>query len=132
MSDSSLVKKLLLKPGYRYLLLNAPEGYLAQLGELPPGVELMDKPGGVFDLVQIFVKSKVDLDGLAETALQSVKPNGLLWVSYPKKTSKIKADISRDYGWESLQEAGWGGVAMIAIDDTWSALRLKPGGHGAK
>jgi hypothetical protein len=132
MPDSSLVKKLLFKPGYRYLLLNAPEGYLAQLGELPPGVQLMEKPGGVFDLVQIFVKSKADLDGLADTALQSVKPNGLLWVSYPKKTSKIKTDISRDYGWESLQEAGWGGVAMVAIDDTWSAMRLKPGGHGAK
>jgi hypothetical protein len=132
MPASSLVKKLLLKPDYRYLLLNAPEGFLAELGELPPGVQLAEKPGGVFDLVQIFVKSKADLDALGEVALESVKPNGLLWVSYPKKTSKIKTDISRDYGWESLQEAGWGGVAMVAIDDTWSAMRLKPGGHGAK
>jgi hypothetical protein len=132
MPASSLVKKLLLKPDYRYLLINPPEGYLTQLGELPPGVQLTEKPGGVFDLVQIFVKSKADLDALGEVALESVKPNGLLWVSYPKKTSKIKTDISRDCGWESLQEAGWGGVAMIAIDDTWSAMRLKPGGHGAR
>lgn len=124
MPGSSLVKKLLLKPDYRYLLINAPEGYLAQLGHLPPGVQLAEKPGGVFDLVQIFVKSKAELGGLAETALQSVKPNGLLWVSYLKKTSKIKTDISRDYGWESLQEAGWGGVAMVAISGSFGSIKV--------
>lgn len=132
MPDNSLVKRLVLKPGYRFLLLNAPEGYRAQLGELPPDVKLEEHPSGLYDLVQVFVKSKAELDALGKTLLEAVKPNGLLWVSYPKKSSKIKTDISRDYGWESLQEAGWGGVAIIAIDDTWSAFRLKPGGRGAK
>ena len=132
MADSPLVKRLVLKPGYRFLLLNAPEGYREQVGELPADVQLEDQPSGRYDLVQVFVKSKAELDAVGRTLLEAVKPNGLLWVSYPKKTSKIKTDISRDYGWESLQEAGWGGVAIIAIDDTWSAFRIKPGGRGAK
>lgn len=132
MADSSLTKKLLLKPGYRYLLLNPPEGYRELLGELPPGVQLEEAASGQYDLVQAFVRSKAEVDALAQTLLDALKPNGILWVCYPKKTSKIKTDISRDNGWESFNEIGWGGVAVVAIDDTWSAFRLRPGGNGAK
>ena len=58
--------------------------------------------------------------------MQAVKAGGLLWFTYPKKTAKIKADITRDTGWESVRAAGWRPVTQIAIDETWSALRLRP------
>jgi hypothetical protein len=126
MPESSLTKKLVLKPGYRVLLLNAPAGYPALLGELPPGATLEENPAGQYDLVQAFVKSKAEAEALWPTAVEAVKPGGVLWMTYPKKTSAIKTDINRDSGWESLKAAGWNTVAAVAIDATWSALRFRP------
>jgi hypothetical protein len=123
MAGSSLVKKLGIKPGQKPLILNAPEGYM--LGALPQGVEVKTNAQGVFDFVQAFVRSKADVEGQAHTAIQALKPGGLLWLAYPKKSSKIKTDISRDAGWEPVRRAGMEGVSLIAIDDTWSAMRFR-------
>jgi hypothetical protein len=127
-----LAKKLVLKPGQRFLLLNAPAGYLALLGELPAGTTLEENPSGQYDLVQAFVKSKAEAEALWQAAAGAVRPGGILWMSYPKKTSGIKTDINRDSGWESLKAAGWDTVAAVAIDDTWSALRFRPVGEIGK
>ena len=62
----------------------------------------------------------------AQGAIGAVKSNGLLWVTYPKKSGKIKTDISRDMGWEAMTQAGWDAVTLVSVDDTWSALRLRP------
>lgn len=126
MADTSLTKKLLLKPGYRMLLLNAPEGYAQRLEPLPEGATLHTTPDGAYDWVQLFVFSKADADRHTPTAIKAVKPGGLLWMTYPKKTSTIKTDINRDSGWDAINKAGWLGVTQIAIDDTWSALRFRP------
>lgn len=59
-------------------------------------------------------------------AVEAVKPEGVLWISYPKGSSKIKTDISRDKGWDSVKAMGFVGVSMISVDDTWSAMRFRP------
>jgi hypothetical protein len=130
MADTPLVKKLLIKPNTRIAILNAPEGFREQLGALPEGVAVSEQPGEGFDLVQLFVKSIAELEQHFAAARDSLKKDGILWVAHPKKTGKIKTDISRDVGWDTANQAGWGGVALISIDDTWSSMRLKPGGHG--
>lgn len=132
MPMSDLVRKLKLKAGARAALLYAPEGYRAELGELPAGVHLVDEtgldPGAAhsFDFVHLFVSSVAELDERAPQALAAAKPDGFLWISYPKKTGKIKTDIHRDAGWDTVQRAGWQGVALISVDDTWSAMRFRP------
>jgi hypothetical protein len=127
MSNSPLMKKLHIKPGHRILLINAPDGYLELLGPLPEGAEFVDKPGKDLDFVQLFVRSIADLNKLAPRAIKAVKYDGLLWIAYPKKSSKkIKSDISRDVGWDTVTKAGLDGVASIAIDDDWTAIRLRP------
>lgn len=128
MAETSLVKKLVIKPGYRLLILNAPDGYTDLLGELPEGAAIDTTANGQYDLVQLFVKSKADLNAHAPNAIAAVKSGGLLWFTYPKKTSAIKTDINRDEGWEVVLKAGWDPVTQIAIDATWSALRFKPTG----
>ena len=124
MAETSLVKKLNIKPGYKVLILNAPQGY--QLGELPEGVETSTNASGKYDLVQLFVYNRSDIEQKAQAAMQAVKPGGLMWFTYPKKSGKIKTDISRDVGWNTVAEVGWEPVTQIAIDDTWSALRFRP------
>jgi hypothetical protein len=96
MADTSLAEKLQVNPGSKMLIMNAPEGYLAMLDRLPEGAEVTTKGGGTFDFVQVFVYNKADVDNLAPKAIKAVKPGGMLWFSYPKKSSKIKTDIHRD------------------------------------
>ena len=81
---------------------------------------------GTFDFVQAFMHNKADVESYAMAALQALKPGGLLWFTYPKKTSSIKTDITRDNGWEEVMNAGIRPVTQIAIDETWSALRFRP------
>lgn len=126
MADTPIAKKLGIKPGQKLLILNAPENYQEMLGDLPEGAEVYTGGEGPFDFVQLFVKSKAEVDSQAQRVIQAVKPGGLLWLSYPKKSSKIKTDIHRDTGWEAMVEAGWEGVTLISLDDTWSAFRLRP------
>jgi len=126
MADSPLVKKLQLKPGLRALFLNPPEGYVASLGALPDGVALADGPAGALDFVQLFVRDSVELARFAPAALAAIQPDGVLWVTYPKQSAKVKTDLTRDRGWEPLTAAGLRPVTQIAIDGTWSALRWRP------
>jgi len=124
---TALIKKLRIQPGQRLLILNAPDGYFSTLGQLPEGVEVTDAPNGGFDFVQVFVKSISELEKQAPIAIKAVKYDGLLWICYPKQSSGIKTDINRDTGWSVVQQAGLRPVTQIAIDDTWSALRFRPG-----
>ena len=126
MADPTLVGKLGIKPGHKLLIMNAPEGYREILGALAEGTELDSNGGQGFDFVQLFVQNKADVDKLAPEAVRALKTGGLLWFSYPKKSSKVETDISRDVGWEALTSAGMRAVTQVSIDGTWSALRFRP------
>ena len=128
MSDTSLIKKLGIKPKYRLLILHAPEGYREQLGTLPAGVELVTttSPEGNFDMVHLFVHNKAELEKHGPMAIKLVKPGGLLWISYPKLSSKVPTDLSRNVLWEVFPNKEWRPVTQISIDEVWSALRFRP------
>ena len=125
MANSSLASKLGIKPGLRLVLINPPAGYIDQLGALPEGVELSLDPGGQYDFVHLFVQNRADLAQQLPGALQGLKVGGLFWVAYPKRSARLETDLSRDHGWEPLEKAGWRGVSLISIDDTWSAMRFR-------
>jgi hypothetical protein len=123
---TTLAHKLRMKPGQQVLILNAPPGYIQGLGHLPEGIEPADAPRGQYDLVHLFVASRAELERLGPVALQSVKYDGLLWISYPKQSAKAKTDLNRDVGWDLVTGAGLRPVTQVAIDETWSALRFRP------
>ncbi len=123
-----LLKKLRLQPGQRALILNAPAGYVEGLGELPEGITLTQAPDGeAFDFVHLFVKDSAQFATFGPLARQAIKYDGILWVSYPKGSAKVKTDLSRDTMWGLLADAGMRPVSQISIDDTWSAVRFRPG-----
>lgn len=126
MADTSLAKKLAIKPHYRILLINAPEGYRALMGELPEGATVTIQGDGPFDMVQAFGEQRAGLAEVVPAAIRAVKPDGLLWFTYPKKTGKIASDLSREVTWEVLAPHRWHPVTQISIDETWSALRFRP------
>lgn len=129
-------KKLQLHKAERALALNVPgEDYAALVGGLPEGTAVEAAPSGgngSYDFVHLFAGSVAELNEKAPLALAAVKPDGLLWFSYPKKSSKIKTDINRDAGWKIVRDAGYEAVTQIAVDDTWSALRFRPAAAIAK
>jgi len=123
----SLAKKLHIKAGQRVLLWRAPQ-LVADALELPAGVQLTtsNTAKGPFDVALIFVSSAKGLSDHAPRALALVDPAGVLWFAYPKKTSGVVSDLSRDEGWAPVRSRGWGPVAQVALDGTWSAVRFKP------
>ena len=131
MPTKTLAEKLKMKPGMQVLILNAPDGFIEQLGPLPDKVEVVNEADGdfeaeSFDMVHLFAKSISELERLAQKAISAVKYDKLLWISYPKISGKIDTNINRDKGWDVVTNAGLKGVAQVSIDDTWSALRFRP------
>lgn len=81
MTESTLAKKLKLKPGLKAAVLHAPENYLDLLQH---DAEIFSSLRGKFDWIQIFVKNKKELDALAPKAAQALKPESILWITFPK------------------------------------------------
>lgn len=126
-STKSTSQKLLIKPGFRVLALNAPDDAARLLSPLPEAVEVAAQPtgGADFDAVLAFVRSKDEVAHYVASIVAGVKPGGLLWVAYPKKSGSIRTDISRDDGWQPMWSPGWDTVSLVALDETWSAMRFR-------
>lgn len=123
---SSLANKLQLKPGYRALILHAPENFIKSLSPLPDEVALDIEPAGEYEFVLLFVRDQEELNAIGTQALEVLHYDGVFWVAYPKKSSGVQTDISRDEGWDFLAGSGLRPVSAVAIDSTWSALRFRP------
>ncbi|MGM0880967.1 MAG: YdeI/OmpD-associated family protein [Bacillota bacterium] len=125
--NETLVKKLRLSPDMKALVLKAPsDNYLEELGLTAESTIVED--GVQYDFVLLFVLSLSELEEYGPGAVRAVKPDGMLWITYPKGTSKIKTDINRDTGWKLMLKLDMEGVAMISMDDTWSSMRYRPEG----
>ena len=129
MTESILAKKMKLKPGARAAIINAPENYL---GEFKHDSEILQMLRGTFDWIQIFVRDKAELDRLAPKAAKALRPDSLLWISFPKGSSKIQTDLTRDKGWENLQSLNLKWTNLISVNETWSAFSLRPYKEGEK
>jgi hypothetical protein len=129
MAESPLAKKMKLKSGLKAAIINAPENYVDTLKH---DTALSPTLNGKFDWIQMFVRTKAEMDGLAPKATKALKPESILWISFPKGTSKIQTDLTRDKGWESLQKLELKWVNLVSVNDTWSAFALRPYKEGEK
>lgn len=126
MAESSLAKKLKLKPGQRGAVVNPPAGYLKKLEPLPDGAQLAEKLNGKFDWVQAFVNNKAELDKLIPRLRRALADESMLWISFPKGSSKNQTDLTRDEGWDALRDADLRFLTLVSVDDTWSAFAFRP------
>ncbi len=120
--DDALVAKLQLRPGVRPLVLGAPGHYLERLGG--EGDERVREPGG-HQFVQAFVRDARELEARWPDTLAAGAPDAVLWLCYPKRSSKVDTDLTRDRGWAAVTADGYRGVRQISLDETWSALRFR-------
>lgn len=129
MPESNLAKKLKLKPGARAAVVNAPENYL---DELKHDADISQKLNGTFDWIQVFAKNKKELASLAPKAVAALKPESILWLSFPKGSSKIQTDLTRDKGWEAIHDIDLKFINLVSVNDMWSAFALRPYKEGEK
>ena len=123
MPESTFAKKMKLKSGLKAAVINAPENYVDMLRH---DTALSPTLNGKFDWIQIFVRDKTELDALAPKAAKALNPESMLWISFPKGTSKIQTDLTRDKGWESLQALELKWITLVSVNETWSAFALRP------
>lgn len=123
-SGTSLAKKLGLKAGTRLCLLGAPDRYADLLAPMPEGVVLQRSAGPTTDIAQLFATRREDLAKQLSTLRSKLSPQAALWVSWPKKASKVPTSITEDVIRELVLPLGFVDVKVCAVDQVWSGLKL--------
>ena len=124
LDTASLVRKLKLGPARRPIVLGGPTGYREALALARDGA-VGDKIDGRHDWVQLFARDRAALEAGLPAAAEALDDAGVLWISYPKGSSKIQTDLTRDAGWDAVTAADLMWLSLISIDDTWSAFSLR-------
>ncbi len=122
-SGTPLAKKLGIKPGQRALFMNEPKGFTQALAEDVPGFKTWEK-GDSWDYVHLFVGWRVELKEALPKMQRRIAQDGVIWVSWPKKASKVPTDVTEDVVREVALPLGLVDIKVCAIDDTWSGLKL--------
>lgn len=123
-SEKPLAQKLGIKPGMRLVILNAPAGYAATLGELPDAVEQLTELSEQFDFIHFFTTERAHLEQEFPSLKNSLLQTGMLWISWPKKAAKMPTDLDENI----IREIGLGNglvdVKVAAVDERWSGLKF--------
>jgi len=123
-SGTPLVKKLGLKPHTKVYFFQPPEKYFDWLYPIPEGINLKPVLNGELDFIHLFVKDRKTFQKEFSRAIKSLNKSGMLWISWPKKSSKVETDLDenviRDYG---LKE-GLVDVKVCAVSEVWSGLKF--------
>lgn len=123
-SKRSLSEKLGIKPGFRIRLVNAPKDYESLLAPLPDGVTLVSSEALGLDLIQVFVLSRAELSVVFVALAAQITQSGALWISWPKRASKIATDLDDNVVRKIGLASGLVDVKVAAVDETWSGLKF--------
>jgi hypothetical protein len=123
-SGTPLVRKLGYKPGMRVHYVAAPDDFAALVGELPDGVRVLARPAAGLDLVMLFVSERAQLERRLAGLHAKLSQDGMVWVAWPKRGSKVPTDMTEDVVRDVALPRGLVDVKVCAIDDTWSGLKL--------
>ena len=122
-SGTPLVKKLGIKDNFTIKVVNAPDYYF-ELINLPEKTELATDKETKKNLIHYFTKEKKELEKDIAILRGEIFPNGIIWISWPKKTSKIVTDITEDVIRNIALANGLVDIKVCPIDEVWSALKL--------
>ena len=123
---NTISQKLKIQPGDTLLALNEPSEFQKGLNGLPKGVKVVES-GKDYNQVHWFVLNRAQMENQMSKVMKLVKPGVIVWVYYPKGTSKLQTDLNRDKGWDCLlaesDKLTW--INLISFDDTWSVFGFR-------
>ncbi len=125
MDSIALAKKLVIKPGNRVLILNPDALFIQTITQIESLSIETGQASGNFDAVILFANNIAELEKFVTIVTSVAKGNAILWIAYPKGSSGVKSDISRDRGWESVNAQGFIPVSQVSFNEIWSLLRFK-------
>ena len=123
-SGTPLIKKLGIKAGHRVAFVNAPDAYDATLGVLPDGVECLSLRDGELDFVQAFYTERDKLEDDFAALKAAIAKDGMLWISWAKKASKIPTNLDENIVREIGLAQSLVDVKVAAVDNIWSGLKF--------
>ena len=123
-SSTPLAKKLGIKEGFNTCFINQPSNYFDLFSDFPAGVQLLKDKSIPKDFIHYFTKSAKELFTELPALKSEIKPNGMIWVSWPKKASKVPTDITEDVIRNLALSIGLVDIKVCAVDDIWSGLKL--------
>lgn len=123
-SKKPLTEKLGIRPGFRVSIEKEPPHFASLLGSWPKGVEILPQSAKELDYLHFFTNNRIELEDWFPRARERIKQEGMIWVSWPKRSSPLSGDLSendvRDIGLAS----GLVDVKVAAIDQDWSGLKF--------
>jgi len=122
-SGTSLGKKLGIKEGYKIALYNQPEYYFKLFTDLPDDIKVVNNKSKV-DFLHYFVKEEKKLQKDIRQLKNQIEQNGMIWISWPKKVSKVETDITEDVVRNIALKNGLVDIKVCAVDEIWSGLKL--------
>ena len=123
-SGTPLAKKLGIKESSHVLVLDAPGDYRGLLAPIPAGVVFAKRAGPAVDVTHLFAVRRVELQKQLGALRKSLRPDAALWISWPKKASKVPTDITEDTIRELALPMGFVDIKVCAVSDVWSGLKL--------
>ena len=124
-SETPLGKKLGIKAGHRMLVAHAPANYWDWVSPLPEGVVVCKKPGATpLDFVHLFMKENKLFQKEVLHCKKSLKQDGMIWISWPKKSSKVATDLDENIIRNIALKNGLVDIKVCAVDEVWSGLKL--------
>lgn len=123
-SGKPLAAKLGIVDGMTWLTVDAPADYAAWLAPLPPGARIVTRLAAGTRHVHLFATERAKLAGALVAYRQRLPADAVLWVSWPKRASKLPTDITEDVIRELALPLGWVDVKVCAVSDVWSGLKL--------
>ena len=123
-SGTPLAKKLSLRDGQRVWFSGMPEHVADEIDEYALELTFVADPAEGIDAAHVFVTERADLEAKLAALRNEIAPDGQVWVSWPKKDSKVPTDITEDTIREICLPMGFVDTKVCAIDETWSGLKL--------
>jgi hypothetical protein len=123
-SGTPLVRKLGLKPGQRAWFADMPDTVRAEIDPVAIGLVMLDGPDPGLDITHVFVTARADLERHIALLRDRIAADGMIWVSWPKKASKVPTDITEDVVRAVALPTGLVDVKVCAVDEIWSGLKL--------
>ena len=123
-SGTPLANKLGLKPGMSVHVAREPEGYRDWLAPLPAGLRFLQRWSAQAQLVHLFADQRSELEAGLRRCREQLGPDAVVWVSWPKKSSKVPTDITEDVIREIALPLGFVDIKVCAVSEVWSGLKL--------
>jgi hypothetical protein len=123
-SGKSVVQKLGIKPGFCILVDGAPSAYGDLVGPLPADVKITTRPKPPLHMVHVFATQAAGLAGKLRSYRAAVAPDGMIWVSWPKKSARLATDLTDVVVRDTALPLGLVDIKVCAIDDIWSGLKF--------